>query len=958
MVAEASAHAFPSEVRLAVVIPGIGGSVLANARREIVWSGRLSGIAQTLLRPEGLAVDEPLTPVGVIESTALFPGFSIIHGYRDFVQEIAGVWGWDIDWGDPAEPNPEARVVVFPYDFRQRIEESAAKLGELIETRLDRLGLRGQRNRVLVIAHSMGGLVARRWVADGNWDVCRAVVTLGTPHRGAPKALKFLVDGAPWWTGRSRLVRDVLRSWPSMYALLPRYAAITDLREPTGSDRDDRQRPDLYPADIPWSWLQKPAAEAYAMHREIEAAWKEHHLDSDCLALRGVGHATLLQSRWDGAALTTVEEQLPAHRELSDELGDGTVPAISAIPIEQGHRLASVPPLAVRHSRLVTAKPALALVRSLLLTAQPDNHWVAGDTLMIGLELDDAFVEHESIVIGAYFEPADLAEDLALECRLYRDGTEVQPPPLIRDTSRPWRWTARLAGLPRGEYRIKVRALATRPQPLPASAIEEFFVVARCPEEPAGNAAFMGLRYDADLAPTGEPFSDAELLQACQGIRAKQLTTTPDLVERIVATQAQLRRSWDSSRTSAPPVEQQQTLWLLGWLYYESSWELTQDVKASFESPEELEPASQAAVELIIRLATSYLRLPWPHWAPRGLGTLRSRALAESKRDTPFGYSQAWLWHGEAKKRYVSYSSTVPAEPARLRLGLDETMLQLALAETGTACRTVERALGLWGQEESGPPPTRPSDFAHLDETGEQRGMFDQLVEGSQFGRDALEKAAEIERMHGLVHGVDEERMAQVTAFQNPGIMTARACLLVLPLCGGLERDGLRPPDQFQDWAAARAFFLDTFRSAYRATEAEVPDGRGGFEPLASRFQRPLVHLRLAFGLLMPGAVLPSRLDFADCLAQDRMDDQAVEALSAWLAGKRQSRRGEGNPLASAMMPGYIRLVEEHRMARGSAEDGYRAWRERWFQLDRYATDPGRREWLAAAIAASRGPIR
>ena len=43
---------------------------------------------------------------------------------------------------------------------------------------------------MIVVAHSMGGLVARYWMGPlGGWRVCRALITLGTPHRGAPKAL-------------------------------------------------------------------------------------------------------------------------------------------------------------------------------------------------------------------------------------------------------------------------------------------------------------------------------------------------------------------------------------------------------------------------------------------------------------------------------------------------------------------------------------------------------------------------------------------------------------------------------------------------------------------------------------------------------------------------------------------------------------------------------------------------
>lgn len=942
----------PSEVRLVIVIPGIGGSVLADGRGEVVWNARLAGIVRALWRPERLAIDEVLTPVGLIESTTLFPGFSVIHGYGDFVNAISSVLGWAVDWGNPAHPNLDAQVVAFPYDFRQGVAESAERLGELVKHRLGHLGLAGQPNRVLVVAHSMGGLVARRWVADGHWDVCRAIVTLGTPHRGAPKALKFLHDGAPWWTGRSKDVRELLRGWPAMYALLPRYQAVRDLLS-----RDSKY---LYPADLPLPWLQQPAQDAFAMHKGIETEWKLHQHETDCLALTGIGHPTLMQSRWDGRQLTTVTEQLPSYDAPSGELGDGTVPALSALPIEQSNRLATTPQLPVRHSQLVTAKLALNEIKELLLTARPPSSRHAGGGLTIGLSLDDAVIEGEPAVGAAQFEPAELfEEELWLDCRLY-GATEHGPVPqprLEQDETRPWRWTLRLPGLARGEYRLEVTAASPTPRPLPARAIEEFFVVPPMDEDPVLVAVtkpaaeeFEGLDYSADLS-AGQvaPLSDTELLHNCEGIRAEELSVTAELVERIVATQSELRQLWDTTRAPAPPVDREVTLWRLGWLFYESSWALTKLVRTSFDATDHA--PSKAAVALIVRLSTSYVRLPWPQWAPRGLGALRAHALAESKRDTDAGFVSAWVWHDEAKQRYVEYLATTPAKPSRLRLGLVETMLQLALAETGTACRGVERTLGSWGEEllESADPIDA---FVEQDNAGERRGMLRRLLKGVQFGRDALERAAEIEQKHGLVHRVDEERLAMVTAFQNPGIMTARACLLAMPLCLGL--DGWRPPEEFGDWAEARAFLRDTFERAYRAIEREVRDDHGELKPFSQSFERPLMHIRTHFGLLHPGAELGSELSFADCLATARLDGAAVEAMCSWLADRPvPARRGEGNPIASVMMPGYIRLVERYRLDHAGSTGEYAEWRVKWFELDRYADDAARRVWLDVALAAA-----
>lgn len=67
------------------------------------------------------------------------------------------------------------------------VARRARELKESILTQLDRLG--GGRGRVILVAHSMGGLDARYAVARlGMADRVAAVVTVCTPHRGSPVA--------------------------------------------------------------------------------------------------------------------------------------------------------------------------------------------------------------------------------------------------------------------------------------------------------------------------------------------------------------------------------------------------------------------------------------------------------------------------------------------------------------------------------------------------------------------------------------------------------------------------------------------------------------------------------------------------------------------------------------------------------------------------------------------------
>jgi triacylglycerol esterase/lipase EstA (alpha/beta hydrolase family) len=102
---------------------------------------------------------------------------------------------------DVARPGQDrdlrADVVLFPYDFRLGIRDAAERLKAEIDARLGVLTREARHQRVIVVAHSMGGLVARYWAGPlGAAPDCRALITVGTPHRGAPKALDWLVNAA------------------------------------------------------------------------------------------------------------------------------------------------------------------------------------------------------------------------------------------------------------------------------------------------------------------------------------------------------------------------------------------------------------------------------------------------------------------------------------------------------------------------------------------------------------------------------------------------------------------------------------------------------------------------------------------------------------------------------------------------------------------------------------------
>ena len=187
-----------------------------------------------------------------------------------------------------------------PYDWRQSVAEAGRILAKRVEHE--------PRRKLALVAHSMGGLVARAALAHRGADHIERVIQLGTPNRGAfgsVKALRgtyalvrrlALLDLAH---GPRELARDVFCTLPGLIELLP----------PT----EHCDGFDPFKASA-WPKGPRPRAALLAAAREVHAALP---LPDERFALiAGFGHETLtgLRARDGGLEFRQSEE------------GDGTVP--------------------------------------------------------------------------------------------------------------------------------------------------------------------------------------------------------------------------------------------------------------------------------------------------------------------------------------------------------------------------------------------------------------------------------------------------------------------------------------------------------------------------------------------------------------------------------------------------------------------------------------------------------
>jgi pimeloyl-ACP methyl ester carboxylesterase len=151
-----------------------------------------------------------------------------------------------------------ADLWLFPYDWRQEVELTARSLDTLITQAL--VAANGGQpdpaawsiRRVDIVAHSLGGLVGRAYIADAARAArVDQLITLGSPQFGATRALKALVYGdqfGPWFGGiglNPQEINDLSQNMAAGMQLLPSRAYdqlydnsdSTRLR-PWGEDRD------------------------------------------------------------------------------------------------------------------------------------------------------------------------------------------------------------------------------------------------------------------------------------------------------------------------------------------------------------------------------------------------------------------------------------------------------------------------------------------------------------------------------------------------------------------------------------------------------------------------------------------------------------------------------------------------------------------------------------------------
>lgn len=240
-----------------IVIPGVLGSQLENYKTgEIVWPSAFRSSEDGLSLP--VSPDLPgnrdnLVARKIVDTARLAKLAPEVYVYHELLVALTRYGGYrEGDWSNPGADGDHDTFYVFPYDWRRDNVETARDLLERVETlkrKLNRPDLRFN-----ILAHSMGGLVARYAAMYGEADLPKEgveprpswagaahiskIVMFGTPNEGSADAFATLLEGYSVREGlRSRLPlfkklssEDIFTA-PAVFQLLPHRSATHFLDE-------------------------------------------------------------------------------------------------------------------------------------------------------------------------------------------------------------------------------------------------------------------------------------------------------------------------------------------------------------------------------------------------------------------------------------------------------------------------------------------------------------------------------------------------------------------------------------------------------------------------------------------------------------------------------------------------------------------------------------------------------
>jgi pimeloyl-ACP methyl ester carboxylesterase len=231
------------------------------------------------MTPDLSANRDNLVPGKIVETLRLARVLPEVYVYRDLLDTLRNYGGYrEREWNDPGDDGDQDTFYVFSYDWRRDNVESARELVrrmESVKQKLHRPDLRFN-----ILAHSMGGLIARYAAMYGDADIpataaplqptwagaqhINKIIMLGVPNQGSADAFATLLFGYSITEGLRRrvplfnkLTKEDAISSPALFQLLPHARVARFLDEELKPLQIDLYDPEVW-RRYGWSAVNDP----------------------------------------------------------------------------------------------------------------------------------------------------------------------------------------------------------------------------------------------------------------------------------------------------------------------------------------------------------------------------------------------------------------------------------------------------------------------------------------------------------------------------------------------------------------------------------------------------------------------------------------------------------------------------------------------------------------------------
>lgn len=245
----------PTGKRPVIVIPGTLGSRLVNQKtNEVAWPrfviSENAGLALPITSANFTENRDDLIATEIIDRAKFFKLSPEIGFYDSLLTSQKQAGGYKHGkWEEPAADGDRDTYYVFAYDWRRDIVENAQNLISKINQLKQKLNQ--PKLQFDVVAHSMGGLIARYAAMYGDQNLSderpnpswigaphfARLILFGTPNSGSMDAMSTVVNGYsalgtnfPQLKLIDALDRDAIFTSPAIYQMLPQsgYAKFFD----------------------------------------------------------------------------------------------------------------------------------------------------------------------------------------------------------------------------------------------------------------------------------------------------------------------------------------------------------------------------------------------------------------------------------------------------------------------------------------------------------------------------------------------------------------------------------------------------------------------------------------------------------------------------------------------------------------------------------------------------------